>query len=64
MFFNGQGVLQDSVYAHMWINIASANGYKTGAKSRDIISKQMTPSQIEKAQELARQCIKKEYKDC
>ena len=61
---NGEGVLQDSVYAHIWYNIASANGDKLGAEYRDLIAKNMTPSQIEKAQELARQCMKKEYKDC
>ena len=64
MYRNGEGVLQDTVYAQMWWNIASANGSKEGSENRDLIVKQMTPSQIEKAQELARQCMKKEYKDC
>ncbi len=64
MYRNGEVVLQDSVYAHMWWNIASANGSKEGSENRDLIVKQMTPSQIEKAQELARQCMKKKYKDC
>ena len=64
MYRNGEVVLQDSVYAHMWWNIASANGSKEGSENRDALAKQMTPSQIEKAQELARQCMKKEYKDC
>jgi hypothetical protein len=64
MYRNGEVVLQDSVYAHMWWNIASANGSKEGSENRDALAKRMTPSQIEKAQELARQCMKKEYKDC
>ena len=43
--------------------MASANGKKAGGKYRDIIAKQMTPSQIDKPKELAGQSIKKEYKD-
>ena len=50
--------------AHMWLNIASANGEKRSTTFRDFIAEQMTPSQIAKAQELARQCMKKKYKDC
>ena len=64
MYQFGQGVLQDNVHAHMWFNIATAIGNKIGAENRGIIAKRMTPSQIEKAQELARQCMKQEYKDC
>jgi len=48
----------------MWFNIASANGYKEGAKMRVRFEKDMTLSQIAKAQELAGQCMKKGYKDC
>jgi hypothetical protein len=64
MYGKGKGVLQDSVYAHMWSNIASANGSQYGKDIRDNEAKRMTSSQIEKAQELARQCMKKDYKDC
>ena len=31
---------------------------------RDDLSKEFSNSQIEKAQELTRQCVKKNYKDC
>jgi uncharacterized protein len=61
---NGQGVLQDYVYAHMWTNIAAASGNPAASLNRDIIAKLMTPTQIEKAQELARECVRKEYKGC
>ena len=33
-------------------------------KNRDIIAKQMTPSQIAEAQKLARECVAKDYKGC
>ena len=64
MYDNGKGVLQDYVYAHMWANISASNGEKNGAEVRDIIAKDMTPSQIEKAQDLARECVAKNYKGC
>ena len=63
MYHNGQGVIQDYVYAHMWINIAISNGYYDNG-IRQFLQKAMTPAQIEQAQALARECVKKEYKDC
>ena len=60
----GMGVLKDYVYAYMWGNIAAANGNELGAKLRDEFETQMTPSQIERAQKLARECIRKNYKGC
>ena len=64
MYGNGQGVLQDYVRAHMWWNIVASSGYKNAVKNRNIVAKRMTPSQIEKAQTLARECIRKKYKGC
>ena len=52
------------VYGHMWANLASLQGIKRSERLREQIAKKMTPSQIEKAQDLARQCVKKNYKDC
>ena len=40
--------------AHMYWNIASVSGDKNAIKNIGIVKKQMTPSQIEKAQEMAR----------
>ena len=63
-FALGNGVIEDNVYAHMWANIARSNGSENASKLLDIIVKRMTPSQIEKAQDLARECVKKNYKGC
>ena len=60
----GNGVLKDYVYAHMWGNIAASNGNEKGVKLRDSVAEQMTPTQLEKAQDLARECVRKKYKDC
>jgi len=64
MYAFGTGVLKDYVYAHMWGNIAVTNGNELGAKLRDLAAKNMTPSQLETAQKLARECVRKKYKGC
>jgi uncharacterized protein len=64
MYANGEGVPEDDVYAHMWWNLAGSNGDEIGRGNRDIIAKRMTPSQLEKAQDLARDCVSKNYKGC
>jgi hypothetical protein len=62
--YYGSGVLQDDVYAHMWFNIAASSGHKNAPEYRDMVAKRMTPSQIERAQDLARECVAKNYKGC
>ena len=64
MYYSGQGVIQDNVYAHMWWNIAAANGHEIARSNKDILVEDMTPQEISKAQDLARECVKKNYKDC
>ena len=64
MYGNGRGVPQDYIRAHMWWNLAASSGNKNAGKGRDIIDKRMTPSQIETAQKLARECVRKKYKGC
>jgi hypothetical protein len=63
-YLNGQGVLQDYVKAHMWFNIAAANGDAKAPKNRDIVSAKMTSQQIERAQQMARDCMARNYKRC
>ena len=64
MYALGEGVIKDYVYAHMWGNIASMNGNDKGETLRGYVAEKMTSSQIEEAQRLARECIKKNYKGC
>ena len=64
MYYSGQGIKIDKVYAHMWANIASSNGFENSKGLLEAFNKEMTPSQIEKAQDLARECVKKNYKGC
>ena len=48
----------------MWADGAALNGGFLGAKSRDITAERMTPSQIETAQKLVRESVRKKYKEC
>ena len=54
MYLNGQGVLKDYTLAHMWFNLANSNGQKDALKNRNIVERRMTASQIDKAQQLAK----------
>ncbi len=54
MYKTGRGVPQDYASAHMWFNLAGSNGDKNAIKLRDLVEERMSPSQIEKAQEMAK----------
>ena len=64
MYYDVRGVLADVVTAHIWFNIAAANGNKKGAENREIIAKQMTSEDISKAEAMARACYKSYYEKC
>jgi hypothetical protein len=64
MYHFGDGVQQDFVYAHMWWSIVASSGDKDAVTLRDAVSKRMTPADISKAQDLARECVRKKYKGC
>ena len=55
----GEGVPQDYVQAHMWFNLAAAQGNVVGRKNRDIVAKKMTSADISKAQAMAREWLEK-----
>ena len=44
--------------------LLSLIGGKDKGKVRDFVEKKMTPDQIADAQKLARECVKKNYKNC
>ena len=57
MYANGEGVPQDFVQAHAWMNLAAAQGFQ--AENRDWLAAQMTPAQIAEAQKLAAELFKR-----
>ena len=62
MYDLGEGVAQDYAQAHMWYNLAAAQGVENGAKWRDKVADKMTPDQVAEAQRLAREWMKKHSK--
>ena len=64
LYYNGQGVNIDKVYAHMWASIASSQGFENSKGLLETLNKEMTTTQIEEAERLARECVKKNYKGC
>ena len=62
MYYYGQGVTQDFVKAHMWANIGASNG--SDSRLRKLFEKDLTPSKLLKAQEMARECLASNYKNC
>jgi len=59
MYAEGKGVKKDKIKAHKWANLAGANELKDGREFRDNLENVMTNEQIEKAQELAKEWMKK-----
>ena len=68
MYSLGKSVPQNYVYAYMWVNIAASvgNRYVVELRNllRNLIKERMTSSQITEAQKLARECVRRQYKDC
>ena len=61
-FFDGEVVEQDYVTAHIWFNIAAANGAEYTKEEKNLLAKKMNPEQIDKAEALSKEMIKKNPK--
>ena len=68
MYVKGQGVQPDQVRAYVWYSVAAESlggGSKHEiVKDRDRIASRMTPDQIQKAEDLAKQCLESKFKKC
>jgi len=64
MYQRGRGLPQDFVLAHMWFNLSASQGDMGAQEMRENIAKRMTPQQIARAQQLAQECLSRNYKDC
>lgn len=53
-YASGDGVEQDYVEAHKWVNLSAADGNAEAIKSRALFAKLMTPEQVSAAQRAAR----------
>lgn len=64
IYAEGKGVLQSNIHAHMWYNIGSSNNNFGSGSDRDAIALKMSPTDVAKAQAMARVCVKSAYKNC
>ena len=59
MYAEGQGVTQNYTRAYMWWSIAAGKGHEESKVDLVAVEKEMTPTQVNKAKELALACAGK-----
>ena len=64
MYSNGNGVLQNNITSHMWYNIALVNGMEDADEWINKLEAQMSSEDLSKAKNMARVCLKSDYKNC
>ena len=64
LYYLGQGVTENIVYAHMWANQSSSNGFRMGEELTELLTELMSPAQIKEARRLENECVNKNYKGC
>jgi TPR repeat protein len=68
IYERGRGVRKDVIRALMWYSVAATmlngNEGKMAMTRRDHLTSQMTPAQVEQAQEMVRRCQQSQFKEC
>ena len=64
MYETGRGVQRYHFRAYALLSMAVDQGFTYDAAHRERVAKKLNPGDIIKAQQLARECAKKNYKDC
>ena len=68
MYEKGEGIQQDFVRAYMWYNAAATAASvaveNLAMANRHKVASQMTATQIEEAQKMARRCHQSKFKEC
>lgn len=64
LYRKGKGVMEDANAAHMWYNIAAADGDQFAWHARDRLEKTMTPEQIVQTIQKAKTCLSSNYANC
>ena len=55
-YFYEKGIVvdEDMLTAHMWYNLAAAQGHGDAMRARNVLNEQMTSMQVTKAQKMAK----------
>jgi len=64
LYYFGNGVPEDKKYAYMWAYLASLSGFDMAEQLRQVLTEQMTASQIDEALLLTRKCKDKNLTGC
>jgi TPR repeat protein len=64
MYELGLGGRSDQLRAHMWFNLAAANGHERAASERDRIGALLSSQNLARAQRMAEQCDEKGFDEC
>ena len=64
LYYFGNGVPEDKKYAYMWANLASLSGVEMAEQLRQVLTEQMTASQIGEALVLTKKCKDKNFNGC
>ena len=64
LYYFGNGVPEDKKYAYMWAKVASLSGFEMAEQLRQVLTEQMTASQIDEALLLIRKCKDKNFTGC
>ena len=62
MYYQGAGLPKDYTRAYMWLHIAVSNGNSSAVRLQEIVARMMSSNQIERAQDLAKECLEKNYR--
>ena len=62
MYYQGEGLPKDYTRAYMWLQIAVSNGNSSAVRLQEIVARMMSSNQIERAQDLAKECLEKNYR--
>ena len=54
----------NNIQAYKWYHIAASLGFKRAITSRNLLAKEMSTAEIEKAQRLALQCARNKFQSC
>jgi TPR repeat protein len=64
LYTSGLGVTQDYLKAYMWFDISSSKGYYLSTMNKEVTAKYMSLFQVLEAQDLAKECVERDYKRC
>jgi TPR repeat protein len=64
LYAEGYGVIQNEIYAYVWLSISKALGALVAQDELVTLSLFMTPEKIEKAKSIANKCWKSNYEYC